>query len=45
LIDTKNENITQWYISYGAVPLLDDSLALLLPFKTVHAALAAAGRL
>ena len=45
LIDAKNEKIAQWYTSYGAVPLLDDPLALLLPFKTIHEALAAAGKL
>ncbi len=45
LIDAKNEQVAQWYASYGAVPLLDTPLSLLLPFKTIHAALAAAGKL
>ena len=45
LIDAKNEKIAQWYTSYGAVPLLDDPLSLLLPFKTIHAALAVADKL
>lgn len=45
LIDAKNEQVAQWYASYGAVPLLDAPLSLLLPFKTIHAALAAAGKL
>lgn len=42
LIDAKNEQIAQWYAGYGAVPLLDDSLSLLLPLKTIHQALMAA---
>ena len=45
LIDAKNEGVVKWYASYGAVPLLDAPLSLLLPFKTIHAALAAADKL
>lgn len=45
LIDAKNERVARWYASYGAVPLLDAPLSLLLPFKTIHSALAAAGKL
>lgn len=45
LIDAKNENIAEWYANYGAIPLLDHSLSLLLPFKTIYAALIAAGKL
>lgn len=45
LIDAKDERVAQWYASYGAVPLLDAPLSLLLPFKTIHAALVAAGKL
>ena len=41
LIDAKNERIAQWYSDYGAVPLLDEPLSLLLPFKSIHAALIA----
>lgn len=44
LIDAKNKQVAQWYTSYGAVPLLDAPLSLLLPFKTIHAALTAAGK-
>ena len=33
------------YTGYGAVPLRDAPLSLLLPFKTIHAALVAAGKL
>lgn len=45
LIDAKNERVAHWYASYGAVPLLDAPLTLVLPLKTIHAALAAAGRI
>lgn len=45
LIDAKNERIAQWYAGYGAVPLLDRPLSLLLPFKSIQAALTAAGKL
>jgi GNAT superfamily N-acetyltransferase len=45
LIDAKNERVAKWYDSYGAVPLLDAPLSLLLPFKTIHSALTAAGKL
>jgi len=44
LIDAKNERVANWYASYGAVPLTDASLSLLLPFKTIHVALAVAGQ-
>lgn len=45
LIDAKNERVAPWYTNYGAAPLLDAPLSLLLPFKTIHAALTAAGKL
>ncbi|OCQ52033.1 hypothetical protein Ppb6_02827 [Photorhabdus australis subsp. thailandensis] len=45
LIDAKNERVAQWYTSYGAIPLLDAPLSLLLPFKTIHTALTTAGKL
>jgi GNAT superfamily N-acetyltransferase len=45
LIDAKNERVANWYGSYGALPLLDSPLSLLLPFKTIHTALSAAGKL
>ena len=45
LIDAKNQRVAKWYASYGAVPLLDAPMSLLLPFKTIHSALAAAGKL
>jgi GNAT superfamily N-acetyltransferase len=45
LIDAKNERAAEWYAGYGAVPLLDSPLALVLPLKTIRAALVAAGKL
>lgn len=45
LIDAKNERVAQWYAGYGALPLLDTPLSLLLPLKTIQNALAAAGKL
>jgi GNAT superfamily N-acetyltransferase len=39
VIDAKNEKVAGWYASYGAVPLLDAPLSLLLPLATIEAAL------
>jgi GNAT superfamily N-acetyltransferase len=44
LIDAKNERVAAWYASYGALPLMDAPLSLLLPLATVEAALKAAKR-
>lgn len=44
LIDAKNEKVVKWYSSYGAIPLLDAPLSLLLPFKTIHTSLTKAGK-
>jgi GNAT superfamily N-acetyltransferase len=41
LIDAKNARVAAWYASYGAVPLLDAPLSLVLPLTTVEAALKA----
>jgi hypothetical protein len=45
LIDAKDERAAKWYASYGAIPLADAPLSLLLPLATVRTALAAAGQL
>jgi hypothetical protein len=45
LIDAKNERVARWYASYGAVPLEDAPLTLLLPLATVEAALKAARKI
>jgi len=39
VIDAKNERVAEWYASYGALPLLDAPLTLLLPLATIDAAL------
>jgi GNAT superfamily N-acetyltransferase len=44
LIDAKNARVASWYASYGALPLLDAPLSLLLPLTTVEAALKVARR-
>jgi GNAT superfamily N-acetyltransferase len=44
VIDAKNERAATWYAGYGAVPLLDAPLTLLLPLATIQAALKAAGK-
>jgi len=44
VIDAKNERVAEWYAGYGAVPLLDAPLTLLLPLATVEAALRKAGK-
>ena len=44
VIDAKNERVARWYASYGAVPLLDAPLSLLLPLATIGAALRRAGK-
>ncbi|MBZ5642692.1 MAG: GNAT family N-acetyltransferase [Acidobacteriia bacterium] len=43
VIDAKNERVAGWYASYGAIPLLDAPLSLLLPLATIEAALKKAG--
>lgn len=45
LIDAKHERAASWYAGYGAVPLLNAPLSLLLPLVTIEAALKAAGKL
>jgi GNAT superfamily N-acetyltransferase len=44
VIDAKNERAAGWYAGYGAVPLLDAPLSLLLPLATIRAALEKAGK-
>ena len=45
LIDAKNADVATWYERYGAVPLVDEPLSLVLPFATISKLLAAADRL
>jgi GNAT superfamily N-acetyltransferase len=44
LIDAKTERAARWYAGYGAVPMLDAPLSLLLPLKTIETALRAAAK-
>jgi GNAT superfamily N-acetyltransferase len=44
LIDAKNDGVAEWYARYGAVPLLDSPLTLLLPLATIQAALEGAAK-
>lgn len=39
LIDAKSNEVARWYAGYGAIPLLDAPLSLVLPFATVLEAL------
>jgi len=39
VIDAKSDRVAGWYAGYGAVPLLDAPLTLLLPLATIEAAL------
>ena len=44
LIDAKDQRAAEWYKSHGAWPLLDAEFSLLLPFRTIAAAIDAAGK-
>ncbi len=44
LIDAKNERVAKWYASYGAIPLTDAPLSVILPLATVQDALQRAGQ-
>jgi GNAT superfamily N-acetyltransferase len=44
MIDAKTEEVAAWYRLYGAIPLNNQPLSLLLPYNLLEAALAAAGR-
>jgi GNAT superfamily N-acetyltransferase len=43
VIDAKNDGVAKWYASYGAAPLNDAPLTLLMSLVTLAAALKAAG--
>lgn len=44
VIDAKNGKAAEWYASFGALPLMDAPLTLLLPLATISAALNSAGK-
>ena len=41
-IDAKDAHAAAWYVRFGAVPLLDDPLKLMLPLATIADAIRAA---
>lgn len=43
-IDAKDEIAAKWYQRFGAMPLLDDPLKLVLPLDTIAGAIEAAAR-
>jgi GNAT superfamily N-acetyltransferase len=45
IIDAKNERAANWYQGYGAIPLDDNALTLVLPLATIKAALVDVGKL
>jgi GNAT superfamily N-acetyltransferase len=45
IIDAKNDRAATWYAGYGAVPLPDAPLTLVMPLASLEAALKKAGRL
>jgi hypothetical protein len=44
MIDAKGEQVAAWYRLFGAVPLNDTPLSLLLPYDLFKAALARASK-
>jgi GNAT superfamily N-acetyltransferase len=44
LIDAKNERVAAWYAGYGARPLLDAPLSLVIPLVEIESALKTAGK-
>lgn len=45
IIDAKNERASEWYASYGAIPLQDRPLTLLLPLAALERELRSVGQL
>jgi GNAT superfamily N-acetyltransferase len=45
IFDAKNDRAARWYTDYGAVPLIDKPLSLVMPLATFAAELKAAGQL
>jgi GNAT superfamily N-acetyltransferase len=44
VIDAKNDRVAGWYARFGAAPLLDAPLSLVLPLATLEAALKKTGK-
>jgi GNAT superfamily N-acetyltransferase len=45
IIDAKNDRAAAWYVSYGAMPLLDAERTLVLPLATIESLLKEIGKL
>jgi hypothetical protein len=45
IIDAKDDRAAKWYAGYGAVPLKDTPLTLVMALATLEAALRKAGQL
>jgi hypothetical protein len=45
IIDAKNERAAEWYVGYGAVPLINKPLTLVMSLATFEAELKQAGKL
>lgn len=45
VIDAKNDRAAAWYVSYGAMPLLDAEQTLVLPLSTIASLLKEVGKL
>jgi len=45
IIDAKNDRAAAWYVSYGAIPLIDASLTLVLPLAIIERLLKEVGKL
>ena len=45
IIDAKNDRAVKWYAGYGAVPLLDAPLTLVMALATLEVELKKAGRI
>jgi len=44
VIDAKDSRVAHWYASYGALPVLDAPLTLMLPLTTIQAVLKSSGK-
>lgn len=44
LIDAKDESVARWYSTFGAMPLIDEPLKLIIPLSTIEDALAKSNR-
>ena len=45
IIDAKNDRAAAWYVSYGAMPIVDAERTLVLPLTTIESLLKEVGKL